>query len=560
MDGCSLVSDILKDLGFDVKGEAGGPLTTMDIKDISLDQMIKLSLLDEACYTGVLREMRATSLGEIEFRIPGTYNGMLDCEVYYQIQVSTFKEKASGGVMATSPFLKPTVVTGDFSYIVNAGKGAYNSQSFTSTNEVTDQLSNYSTIFFDDPRVGTLESDRIGLNDPYFNKSLVGYVRKLNWNDSSAATVKLANSTAIAIKVSDGVGSLSSSGEPGSAISVAIPSDLSDRFGGVDSILIVGKRVDSMRGVPASGDNSCDILLCMPAGKESVYKLKAGEHYITNYSGGSLSVSFINNARPNDPATFGDGSTAKVDKICSDEGATSSITGSFLPTGGTDGYIVSQVIAIVIINKPCINVYSPSGDASSIAGSVKYEESPIVIKRAGTKTAIDGESYEFTSKTYDTIVESMKGVGVTLDNIIKTDAAHLPMLTGAVYRHFSHGEGTITTYVCGPDSHPIIGGHGLDSTGIVNDVVYSYSDSSAYTISVSTGGYQGNNSSSLPDSSDTMSPARTTYTDSGVVTDDYGDYVNYKVETETLGFIEAINIIPEEIVEGDIVQCTIHMG
>jgi hypothetical protein len=351
------------------------------------------------------------------------------------------------------------------------------------------------------------------------------------------------------------------------------------RFMGIHSVIIVGRKVNTLIGIPSDssaatggGEGDTKVMASISSPQDSMYTLKAGDHYVITYEGTSPSIAFASNARANDPAAYGDGVSILIDDD-SPFFAGKTINASVLPVGGTDGYLVSQVIALIKVQTPCINIYDPRpGAAMQIAEGISYQLAPLIIEDKPAPIAVNGSIVDQTSGILDhdpTTVQdltdtpleaakdSMSGGGMTL-TMSCLDEAGCCALSSSLYSHLSGGNGTITTYICGPDSDPVLGGYGGDSSSIVNDIVYSYSDSNSYTISVTTGPKLLGNLSDVAGGATSLRTENVPST--GRVIQDMGDHVTFKVDLDGsgLGPMIAINTAPKVVRVGDRVQCTVY--
>ena len=161
----------------------------------------------------------------------------------------------------------------------------------------------------------------------------------------------------------------------------------------------------------------------------------------------------------------------------------------------------------------------------------------------------------FSDTALEKIVDKMSsGLGMTITLPSLTDEDSVAKLSSKLYDLVSSNEGEETTYVCGPDASVEIG----DSfrNGVVNSISYSYVDSSSYTVSINVGaefvGLHGGVSGGASFKS------TETYSTRGVIIQDAGNHINFKVRVDGVGVVNAINTVPAVIRVGDIVVCTLH--
>ena len=616
----SLASDVLTTFGIAHTGIAGGPLKNLDIKHMDAEQLIKLSLLDESSGS-VVKEMIVDEYGLVNFKEIGGSGGLSGCTVYHQIQSATFIETCKG-VMVTGGKPLPTRKKAEFKPIWGTGPKEIYNAFWVSENGVSEAFSQYATIVFNDPHLNTEYKDGIDnlyeINSPW--ESIIGYARYIDWpgsEDSPETTVERANTSTIPILISGdenntaynaSLGTLQTkpavaevgganldsgvTAPAGDGIKVTIPDSFRyttvrgsklDKLIGIHSVIIVGRKVNTLIGIPSndaaavagSGAKSSDaeIMAGIDSIRDSMYTLKAGDHYVISYQDDDPYVVFADNSRAFEPAKFGSGLTVKIDEGSVFGGQTLNDV-SVLPTGGTDGYLVKQVIVLVNLQTPCINVYDPRpGKALEIANDLTYELCPLISEELPAPIAFNGSIIDqsegvvdhdpttqqnLTDTAYERAIDIMSGGGgmsVTLSFLDEDECANMSQ---KLFDHLNGGNGSVTTYVCGPDSTPELGGYGNDSVSIVNDIVYSYSDSNSYTISVTTGPRLLGDLGNITEGATTKMTENVPST--GRVVQDVGNHVHFKVLLDGCGLspIIAINTAPKVIRVGDRVQCTVH--
>jgi hypothetical protein len=612
----SLASAVLDAFGIAHTGSAGGPLANLDIKHMDAENVIKLSLLEEAA--GItLREMIVNEDGIVEFVEIGTGDGV-GGDVYYQIQSSTYVESCKG-VMVTGGKPFPTRKKVEFKNIWQDGPKEIYDAFWLSENGMSESFSHYATIVFDDPQLKTEYKDGIDnlyeMNNPW--ETVIGYARYIDWpgsKDSPETTVERANTSTIPILLSGAENNITYDaplgilqkrpvkGTPlsgnlpvsaGNGIKVPIPEefrydtirgDQVDRLIGIHSVIIVGRKIDTLIGIPASGadallgaaasDTNVKIMASISSMKDSMYTLKAGEHYAIAYEENKISIVFASNARAFDPAKFGNDVTLLIDQDSAFASGETLMGVSVLPTGGIEGYLVKQVIVLVNLQTPCINIYDPRpGKAKEIAEGLIYKLAALVSVEPRAPIAFNGALIDQTEgiadhdpttqqdlqdTPYERAIDTMDGGGGVAVTLAFLDEEGCAALSGSLKAYLDGGGGSVTTYVCGPDASPKLGGCGGDSASVINDISYSYSDSNSYTISSTSGPKVLGNMANLAGGA----TAKTTenVSGSGIVIQDMGDHVHFKVVLDGcgLGPLVGINTAPKVIRVGDRVQCTVH--
>jgi hypothetical protein len=616
--GTPLASDVLTTFGIPYTGSAGGALANLDIKHMDAEQVIKLSLLESAA-GGTAEEMMVDEEGMIDFVAIGVGDGV-GGDVYYQIQSSTFMETCKG-VMVTGGKPLPTRKKTEFVDIWQDGPKEIYNAFWISENGMSERFSQYATIVFDDPQLSTSYKDGIDnlydMSEPW--ETIIGYARYINWpgsKDSPDTTVERANTSTIPILISGPdnnieydaplgtlqkrppmVGVVPLGPGPAASASNGIPipipesfrydtirGDKVDRLIGIHSVIIVGRKVDTLIGIPSSdadailgpaaGAPNAKIMVSINSMKDSMYTLKAGDHYAIAYADDKPSVVFASNARAFDPAEFGSNVTVQVDNDSAFASGETLSDVSVLPTGGTDGYLVKQVIVLVNLQTPCINIYDPRpGKALEIANELIYQLAPLVSVEPPAPIAFNGNiidqsegvadhdpttQQDFTDTAYEAAIDTMDGGGGMAVTLAFLDENGCAQMSKMLFDYLNGGNGSVTTYVCGPNSSPQLGGYGGDSASVINDIVYSYSDSNSYTISATSGPILLGNMASLAGGPTTKTTENVPST--GTVIQDMGDHVNFKVRLDGCGLapIIAINTAPKVIRVGDKVECTVY--
>ena len=632
----SLAVEVLSYYNIPHRGSEGGNLLPLDIKHLDALEIIKMSLLEHSADSSGIWELVVSETGETKFINVGASSGLSNCTVYHQIQSSTFLEKCSG-VMITGakPLVTRKATEWKNVWDVGGWKEIYNT-SWLSGNCLSDKFSQYAIIVFQDPHIVTGSSHNDGIDSLYETKSywenIMGYARYITWEgaeNSPDTTVTRESNAIIPLLVSGDVNSTSYnadlgelqsrppmppdiggvspdcfSGKAGEApshiggVEIEIPDRFRyetvrgtkvDKLNAISDIIIVGRKIDSLMGIPASDsdavmenpkDENAKIEMGINEPSNAMFKLEEGVHYVIAYEespDGSIPyVVFAENSREFEPADFGNNTTVKVNEDCVfyAKHGDAYFEGSILPTGGTDGYLVNQIIALVDIQTPCIKVHDPrSGKAYEIANTLEYKLAALVSVDEPAPVAFNGSSINmeqiqvdhdptttqnFQETQYEQAIDQMAGGGGVTLTLSFLDKAGCEKLSSELYDYMNSGNGSVVTYVCSPDSDPQLGGTGLDSNSIINEIVYSYSDSNSYTISASAGprlvgGPTPVTGGALPKRTESFS-------DSGTVVEDLGNHIHFKVLIDGYGVspILAINMAPTVIRVGDKVQCTIY--
>lgn len=364
-----------------------------------------------------------------------------------------------------------------------------------------------------------------------------------------------------------------------------------DKLQSVLDVYVTGLEIADMRGLPESDAEACNMSPVKGSAKctikvfksyQECFKLEKGTHYVVGYTdmdGGDKTpyIVFIDNTRTDDPIQIlGTAPTQfNVDpESLWDNQGNSTGEGLILPTGGTHGILVSSVFVSVLLDTPSIVVYHPDGrnkKAKSIADELIYWVCPLVSVEKPRPIAFNGDildmaesiidhdpttTQDLTDTPYELALDQMQGNGMAL-TLSFLEGEQCAQLSGALYAYLNSAEGggTESTFVCGPDADPVLGGTGPNG-GIVNSITYSYQDSNSYTISVNTG------PTILGDMSQVEggpSPKKTEDISAvGTIIQDMGNHVNYKVRMDGFGERIAVNLSHHILRVGDKVSCTVH--
>jgi len=368
-----------------------------------------------------------------------------------------------------------------------------------------------------------------------------------------------------------------------------------DKFQKVSAVYLVGYVIDHLTSGPKTdanalfrppGPNETNIYVTVNNVSKQIIRLKEGRDYAVAYEEEDQLktpyIVFANNARPNDTATYGTGVKYKINPANEDffnlKGSIES-EGTIFPIDFTTGVLVDQIFAVCDIDTPALEIYDPDGSnnrAKSIAENMTFYVGALMIEDKPAPVGFNGATIDmnegkqdndpttaqnFSDTAYERAMDEMQGGGMTLhfsfldgDGDYATSQQQVNRLSSAL-QNFMEGRGTKeTVYVCGPNCEPQLGGETPD--GIVNEITYSYSDSSAYTISVNVGPRL------VGDLAQIDGGPYTKMSDSvsaqGTVIQDLGSHVHFKVQLDGIGERLAVNMTPHILRVGDKVSCTVH--
>lgn len=366
-----------------------------------------------------------------------------------------------------------------------------------------------------------------------------------------------------------------------------------DKFVRISGIYFVGHELDLCFSYPLDGQKSQselsgpdNTIVCISLNDTTpqVYKIDDGTDYTVAYDPitQEICVQFVNNAKYYDGARYGQGvpyivwpacvlsQTGWPDEYGQPTGGVENGIGTIFPKNDGTGFLVRQIYAQVELDTPSVVIHDPEGYALEIAREITYEIAAITVDNVPAPVAIDGHLVDqtdgiadndpttvqdFTTTDYENWLSVMDGG----DSVELTMATLSPFntiaLSSLLYNWINEDAGLEINYVCGPDTDPVLGGIG-NAGGIINNITYSYSDQGNYTISVTEGPRVLNGLASIAGEAHVKQTEQ--YSGSGIVIQDNGNGVLYKVLVDGVGVKEAINGSPTMIRIGDKVSITIY--
>jgi hypothetical protein len=241
------------------------------------------------------------------------------------------------------------------------------------------------------------------------------------------------------------------------------------------------------------------------------------------------------------------------------------------------GIMVYQIWVAVDLEISSISIFDPDGTgekALNIARDLQFYLSPIVITEEPAPIAYAGPStgggavlvdqspptdtdpttaQDFEDREIEQYFDEMQGSGMSITYSF-LDEDSVESMTNMLYSHFQ-SDVVETVYTCGPDCNPILGGYG-ERGGVVNSIRYNYSDSGSYTVSVTEGPKLVGNLTPV-DGGPSMKMAEN-FSAGGIIIDQLGDNINFKIRIDGYGERWAINMAPSFLRIGDMVSCTVH--
>lgn len=370
-----------------------------------------------------------------------------------------------------------------------------------------------------------------------------------------------------------------------------------DQFMKVAQIFVVGIRLDYCLGIPKtvedaltgiSNESNTEIWIASNDPTVNVFRLTEGIHYAVGYTydedGGNprICLQFANNARYGDNAKYGTNVPFKIDPMChyakiynnnSSDVSTYDYTGvgTILPTGGVQGILIKEIWAQIDLASPSIKIYDPAGQAVEIGKNLSFHARAVYIKEPPPPMAFNGKiidqadqvldhdpttKQDFETTALEKVLSEMdSGVGVSI-NMPTLEEDEVIDMSKFIYDTLKKDSGIYTTYICGPECKPELGGNGL-AGGIINEITYSYSDKGSYTITINEGPKFVDNLSGISGSA--RQKLVEPYSATGTIIQDQGNHTMFKVRVD--GYpqpIEAINTTKEFLRVNDRVSVTIH--
>ena len=365
---------------------------------------------------------------------------------------------------------------------------------------------------------------------------------------------------------------------------------------GINSIYIVGQKILYFRDYSTLAYYGAGATegIAVVEEKRSVYELEYGKNWLWSGSpaDGEADIWVFYDDRENLRGGYSnDGVEVRIgdfggplikSAIGSTQGVSSDylrFTGVLVPgIGDVVGYAVSSLCALISRRKPSITVTTTDGKAKEAAEKIDIDYIPIIIvsEPPPIAYAMDGESgildqkkslfdtdpltvqtHEDVESDHDRIIDRTNGIIMELA-LPFADENECLYAAQTIYNFSSDSDVETFSYTLGPDADPHLGelfSDGLNST-VINEITYSYTDSSSYNIQIITGSaFLGMNSWS--DGRYVMATEEVQR--NGKVTADLGDGSSYKVLLEGgLGEVVALSTILERIEVGDVVSVTIY--
>lgn len=304
-----------------------------------------------------------------------------------------------------------------------------------------------------------------------------------------------------------------------------------------------------------------------------MHELRRGEEFAVGYEDGTLCIRFADNSPQGDLAIYGAGTSYRINPNSafypnSDSGTE---VGCIFPLLDNTAFLVEQVFVQVALSKtPSFAIYDPTGNAIDIATDLRASISAVTMTREPAPVAINGilidqadgiddnDPTTVQDKTHTAMelavlaLDSGPSINIEIATLTPDETEYL---SSELMTMIEEDEGISANHVFGPYGTPEIGDTGPNG-GIINSVTYSYSDSGSYTISASEGPRLLNNTLTGVGGGPHIKTTETLGT-SGIVIQDEGNNVTFKVMVDRYGPVYAYNATSSFIRIGDRVQVDI---
>ncbi len=324
-----------------------------------------------------------------------------------------------------------------------------------------------------------------------------------------------------------------------------------------------------------------------------VFTLSEGIHYIVSYRQGDFAkdpyLVFANNSMTTDDAEYGDDTTFYIDPNCPYNIGLGEVNRKTLleskqegqvvfPIDGKRAIWVEKIIAVAELETPCVSVHDPAGEAGELIEKLVYQLKPLVLVDRpapigycnGTSRVIDLKdsrtdndpttAQDLVDTDLELALEEMVGGGLslTLSFLMDDDyEAQETLVSSCAQRIYDFVNEDVSeyTHICGPECNPQLGDFGPNG-GVINSIDFSYNDGNSYTVTVNEGPRSVGTFAEVSDS--LASKATEDRSTMGVIVQDAGTHVHYKVRLDDLGERIAINCTPDILRVGDRVNVTVH--
>lgn len=320
--------------------------------------------------------------------------------------------------------------------------------------------------------------------------------------------------------------------------------------------------------------------------KKKFISIPASNWHWTLNSDGSPNVHFYHRVSKQTESNAWAGSVSPVGWSWSDEwdaGDTSRRSPGSMPPGiiipnlgGGWVNLITKLWAAVELDRPCMHVTDPNGNAIHLANTFSLRYQPIIVTDKPAPVAYNfgggARLVDHTLDLYDSDPSTVQESPTSIEGSLSWLQTHTTGRTVDVSLPFCSEEEcvemantiynlqneNINTYnmVCGPTKLPKLGTRVPGYEGRINQITYSYTDSSAYNINVQVGptflGARGWNANIYQRRTEDVGRE-------AIVCYSFGDGINYRVKIAGgLGVYNAVNKTMAAYNVGEKVRVTVH--
>jgi len=595
-DGKSVAEAVLA--AFGLSGDTGGSsLAGYDIHNKDPYQMIQLSLAAEAFENGgQLKECYADKEGNVKFVALGTGAGPED--IYYSVTNDTYQLECNHVLVEgyDPPPKRESRPEENLFQLVEGSEPIYHTMgavmksktAFTegwieyerATEDVLKkkfEIGPYETIFL-----------TYAVTIPFFEEGSTN----IQYHNTCSRFIELDDFgemvEAPEFKVRDfGGGVLGGGG-------VEVLGSDNQKFLNVKRVILYGYKLESILYYRAGGEGKPSPWAIISTNLPNGFELRRGEDYVVNREDGRTKITFANNAKESYKNFFGipevefkihGGSIQISDDEVIDPTAT--IIGhlrdggiasagqvvkppkGLFPVGfGEAGYAVENIFVEVEWDNPCVYVKDDKDDITEAKlKEVKIMVIPIVIDDHPAPMAVNGDLVErptkdddptsaqlFSQYSYQQTIDSLSGGDIRVVFPF-LDEDKVGPVSNRILTLRNAAEAGDTTHVCGPNCNPDLGGAGQGGE-VVNEITYSYQDSSQFVVSVNCGPLWKSMGTGWANSVRMMQVEQVSL--DGTVINAMPNNADFTVMCSKIGQVNCVNGTREQIFTGDKVKVTIY--
>jgi len=600
-DGKSVAEAVLT--AFGLSGDSGGSsLAGYDIHNRDPYQMVQLSLAAEAFTDGgPIKECYADEEGNVEFVELGTGAGPED--IYYSITNDTYKLECNH-VQVTGynpPPKRESRKEHSLFELVEGSKPTYHTLGaiMKSKNAFTEGWIEYERATED------ILKQRFDID--HYERIFPTYAVTIPFFEAGSTDVQYHNTCSRFIELND-FGKMIEAAKfkeagfvgglwPTSDSGVEIESSKDQKFLNVKRVILYGYKLEKIWYYRSEGKGSPSPWAYITTTLPNGFELRRGEDYVVNRKDGTTKITFANNAKEAYKGFFGKSAVDGFEgfrihgasiQLSDDEvidptatyvgflrdgrpasaGATITPPKGLFPVGfGEAGYAVENIFVEVEWDNPCVYIKDDNDDITEEnLKQVKVMVIPIVIDDPPAPTAVNGALIKepvkdddptstqlFSQSEHQQIIDNLSGGDIRL-TLPFLDEAGVQQASNRIFR-LRNSEGEDSTHSCGPGCKPKLGGAGIGGE-VVNEISYSYQDSSQYVVSVNCGPLWKSMGTGWTDSIRMMQVEELSL--DGIVINAMPNNADFTVMCDKIGQVNCVNGTRDRIFNGDKVKVTIH--